>query len=175
MRRQFTTHATRSTAHSSRRSVGTISPHCGRARGRGSIVAGAYGVVAHAGLAVLPGIVKHLGVVGLLCRLKNSDLASSFGRMSSAWRYSQGSHCGSDAFVAEPEFPHCLDRTGAFLSRGFRYPVIGSDHVVGVGVVAQVFEQVADQGRRVFVLSHATGQGPKLKPRWNLHLWGDED
>ena len=42
-----------------------------------------------------------------------------------------------------------------------RYPVVGSDHVVGVWVVAQVFKQVTGQGRRErFVIAQTTGQGP---------------
>ena len=51
---------------------------------------------------------------------------------------------------------HC-----AFSSFGrLRHPVVGSDHVISVWVVPQEFDHVAGEGRREFVMSHETGQGP---------------
>ena len=64
--------------------------------------------------------------------------------------------------VAEPCLLQCLDALRFRLFGRFRYPVIGSDHVIGVGVDAYLFDQVADEGWREFVMSHETGQGPGL-------------
>ena len=68
----------------------------------------------------------------------------------------------------------------------FRYPVVGSDHVVGVWVVAQAFDHVAGEGWREFVClmrrdrdlaplpvshlisSHTARVGVGLRPRWGV-------
>ena len=87
-------------------------------------------------------------------------IATSFGRMPSARRYVQRRHGGFDAVAREPNLLQCLDAMRFFFFGRFRYPVVGSDYVVGLWVVAQVFNQVASEGWREFVMSQTTGQGP---------------
>ena len=99
-------------------------------------------------------------ILGLLCLLKSPGLASSFGRVVSARRYAQRRHGGFDGFAREPNLLQRLYAMRSFFCGRFWYPVVGSDHVIGVGVVAQVFDHVAGEGRREFVMSHETGQGP---------------
>ena len=57
--------------------------------------------------------------------------ATSFRRMVSARRHSQGGDCGSDSFLAEPEFPHRLDAAGPILFGRLRYPVVNSKRFCG--------------------------------------------
>ena len=93
--------------------VGSILPHCGWARGRAGGVAGYYCVAAHEGVALYSASSVYSGLL----------FSSSFRRMMPARRHSQGGDCGSDSFLAEPEFPHRLDAAGPVL---FGRPVSGS-------------------------------------------------
>ena len=86
--------------------------------------------------------------------------ATSFGRVSSTRRHSQRGHGFLDGFVVEPCFLQCLYAISSSVVGRFRYPAIGSGDVVGVWVVAQVFDHVAGEGRREFVMSQTTGQVP---------------
>ena len=134
-----------------------ISPHGGSARGPAVVVAGHYCVVAHAGVALRSASPVDSGLL----------FAISFGRMVSAGRYSQRSHGVFDGFVVEPCFLQSLDAVGFSLYGRYRYPVIGSNVVVGVGVVAHEFDHVEGEGRRVAVLSGPAGKesGPfAVKP-----------
>ena len=101
--------------------VGGISPHCGQARGRAGGVAGYYCVAAHEGVALYSASSVYSGLL----------FSSSFRRMMSARRHSQGGDCGSDSFLAEPEFPHRLDAAGPVLFGRLRYPAVNSKRFCG--------------------------------------------
>ena len=98
-----------------------ISPHCGSACGRAGGVAGHYCVVAHAGVALRSASPVYSGLL----------FAASFRRMMPARRHSQGGDCGSDSFLAEPEFPHRLDAAGPVIFGRLRYPVVNSKRFCG--------------------------------------------
>ena len=101
--------------------VGSILPHCGWARGRAGGVAGYYYVAAHEGVALYSASSVYSGLL----------FSSSFRRMMPARRHSQGGDCGSDSFLAEPEFPHRLDAAGPVLFGRLRYPVVNSKRFCG--------------------------------------------
>ena len=88
--------------------------------------------------------------------------ATSFRRVVSARRHAERRQGALDSVVAEPCFLQRLYALVLSLFGRFRYPVIGSDDVVGVWVVAQVFDHVTGEGWREFVMSHETGKGPGL-------------
>ena len=69
--------------------------------------------------------------------------ATSFRRVVSARRDSQRRQGALDDVVAEPCFLQRLDDVRFPIWGWLRYPVVGSDDVVGVWVVAQVFDHVA--------------------------------
>ena len=71
---------------------GVISPYGGSALGRAVVVAGHYCVVAHAGVALPSASSVDSGLL----------FATSFGRMVSAYRYSQRRQGVFDGFLAEP-------------------------------------------------------------------------
>ena len=81
-------------------------------------VAGYYCVAAHEGVALYSASSVYSGLL----------FSSSFRRMMSARWHSQGGDCGSDSFLAEPEFLHRLDAAGPFLFGRLRYPVVNSKH-----------------------------------------------
>ena len=71
--------------------------------------------------------------------------ATSFGRVVSARRHAQRRQGAFDVLGGEPNLLQRLDALSFFFFGRFRYPVIGSDDVIGVGVDAYVLEQVANK------------------------------
>ena len=61
--------------------------------------------------------------------------ATSFGRVVAAWRHSQRSQGDFDVLGGEPNLLQRFDALVFFFFGRLRYPVIGSDGVVGVWVV----------------------------------------
>ena len=75
-------------------------------------------------------------------------------------RHTQRRDGGLDRVLAELSVQQALDALGPCLRRGFRNPMLDADHVVRVGVVAQEFDCIPRELRRVAVLSGPAGKEP---------------
>ena len=84
-----------------------------------------YCVVAHAGVALRSASSVDSGLL----------FATLFGRMVSARRHTQRRQGAFDVLGGEPNLLQCLDALVFCFFGRFRYPVIGSDDVIGVWVV----------------------------------------
>ena len=71
--------------------------------------------------------------------------ATSFRRVVAAWRDSQRGQGALDVLGGEPNLLQRLDALVFLFLGRLRYPIVGSDRVIGVGVDAYVLEQVANK------------------------------
>ena len=69
-------------------------------------------------------------------------------------------NAASTRFWAETRAQQALDALVPHLGSGFRNPVLGADHVVGIGVVARDLHEAAGDGWRVPMCPRLAGQGP---------------
>ena len=89
------------------------------------------------GVAVDYCVVAHVGVAPHSASSVDSGLlfATSFGRVVSARRHAQSRQGALDVLGGEPNLLQRLDALRFCFFGRFRYPVIGSDDVIGVWVV----------------------------------------
>ena len=104
--------------------------------------------------------------------------------MAPAPGHAQHRHRGFDGFGTEASVQQAVNTLGPRLRRGLRYSMLDADHVVRVGVMAQEFDCMPRELRRVAVLSGPAGKEPSpfavrppgadaapLQQQQLLHMW----
>ena len=80
--------------------------------------------------------------------------------MAPAPGHAQHRHRGFDGFGTEARVQQAPDALGHRLGRGLRNSMLDANHVVRVGVMAQEFDGVPRERRRVAILSRPAGKEP---------------